>query len=122
MVNKKIFYINLLFVFTIILLLAPSIVNANIVCNDGTTSPSCETCHTGCCSGHNGCTDNPHYNDSNKKKNLTYKKNNKQNKGISKIDLILILFLTTPWIIAFLKTIFDIFIDLIKIIIEKIKK
>jgi len=27
----------------------------NIVCNDGTRSPSCTTCSSGCCSGHDGC-------------------------------------------------------------------
>ena len=33
----------------------PTVVKANIVCNDGTTSPSCSTCHKGCCSKHGGC-------------------------------------------------------------------
>lgn len=27
----------------------------NIVCNDGTISPSCSDCHSGCCSHHGGC-------------------------------------------------------------------
>lgn len=33
----------------------PIVVNANIVCNDGTISPSCGDCHKGCCSSHGGC-------------------------------------------------------------------
>ena len=28
---------------------------ANIMCNDGTRSPSCSDCHRGCCSHHGGC-------------------------------------------------------------------
>lgn len=87
MINRKIFYINLLFVFTIILLLAPSIVNANIICNDGTTSPSCMDCHQGCCSGHKGCTDNPHSN--NKNNNFVSKKKYKKNKVNSTVAIII---------------------------------
>ncbi len=37
------------------LVFCPIVVKANIVCNDGTTSPSCVTCHKGCCSRHGGC-------------------------------------------------------------------
>lgn len=68
-----------LIVFTTILLIFPFVVNANIICNDGTISPSCQTCHTGCCSGHNGCTNNPH-NNSSKKKNFISKNKHKKNK------------------------------------------
>ena len=32
------------------------VVNANIICNDGTRSKSCTDCHQGCCSRHGGCT------------------------------------------------------------------
>lgn len=39
----------------------PTMVNANIVCNDGTVSPTCTDCHRGCCSRHGGCTDNPNH-------------------------------------------------------------
>lgn len=39
----------------LLLALFPTIVNANIVCNDGTISPSCTDCHRGCCSHHGGC-------------------------------------------------------------------
>lgn len=28
----------------------------NIICNDGTPSPTCKDCHRGCCSHHGGCT------------------------------------------------------------------
>ena len=31
------------------------IVSANIMCNDGSKSPSCSDCHQGCCSHHGGC-------------------------------------------------------------------
>jgi hypothetical protein len=27
----------------------------NIICNDGTESPTCEVCRRGCCSHHGGC-------------------------------------------------------------------
>ena len=40
-------------------LLLPMNIKANIICNDGTTSPSCSDCHRGCCSKHGGCTNNP---------------------------------------------------------------
>ena len=45
---KKVFII-------IVLLLLPITINANIICNDGTESKTCETCHQGCCSHHDGC-------------------------------------------------------------------
>lgn len=38
-----------------VLLLMPITVSANIICNDGTVSPSCTDCHRGCCSRHGGC-------------------------------------------------------------------
>ena len=45
----KVALIILLFVF-------PTFVYANIICNDGTRSASCQDCHQGCCSRHGGCT------------------------------------------------------------------
>lgn len=42
----------------ILLLLLPISVNANIMCNDGTISPTCTTCGSGCCSHHGGCSKN----------------------------------------------------------------
>ena len=27
----------------------------SLVCNDGTLSPTCDSCHSGCCSRHGGC-------------------------------------------------------------------
>lgn len=27
----------------------------NVICNDGTESPTCEVCRRGCCSHHGGC-------------------------------------------------------------------
>ncbi len=41
--------------FLIVLFFYPIIVKANIVCKDGTISPSCSDCHRGCCSKHGGC-------------------------------------------------------------------
>lgn len=59
----------------VILFIIPIVANAKITCNDGTTSPTCETCHTGCCSGHDGCTDSPHNNYNSNKKNDSISKN-----------------------------------------------
>lgn len=80
---KKIFVV-LIIAFSIF----PMIVKANIICNDGTTSSSCETCHTGCCSGHDGCTDNPHKNN-NKNSKLISKKKQKKNKTNSFVTIII---------------------------------
>ena len=46
---------NIIFVLLCILFLCPSYVKANIMCSDGTISPSCADCHRGCCSHHGGC-------------------------------------------------------------------
>ncbi len=54
---KKI--INYIIIMLITINFYPLLVNANIVCNDGTISPSCGDCHRGCCSRHGGCTSNP---------------------------------------------------------------
>jgi hypothetical protein len=29
--------------------------STNVMCNDGTRSPTCSTCSSGCCSHHGGC-------------------------------------------------------------------
>lgn len=50
---KKYYIIIILLVFIL-----PINVKANIICNDGTVSNSCQDCHQGCCSKHGGC-DNP---------------------------------------------------------------
>ena len=101
-----------------LLLLSPYTVNANIICNDGTESSSCQDCHIGCCSGHNGCTDSPN--------NNSYKNNGKKEEkhenNFSKTDFILTLLLLLPWIIAILTSIFDSLKEVIKIKINKIKK
>ena len=39
----------------LIIISFPIIANANIICNDGTVSKSCNDCHQGCCSKHGGC-------------------------------------------------------------------
>ena len=67
-----------LIIFTTILLIFPLIVNANIICNDGTISPTCIDCHQGCCSKHGGCSNNNntvHNNNS----NTNYNKNTESN-------------------------------------------
>lgn len=42
-------------IIVLLLIFLPTVVNANIICNDGTVSPSCGDCHRGCCSHHGGC-------------------------------------------------------------------
>ena len=39
----------------LLIILLPLNVKANIMCNDGTASPTCQDCHRGCCSHHGGC-------------------------------------------------------------------
>ena len=46
------------FIVTCLFCLYPKVVFANIMCNDGTVSPSCTDCHQGCCSWHGGCASN----------------------------------------------------------------
>lgn len=38
-------------------------VSANIMCNDGSESPTCSDCHQGCCSWHGGCASSSSYYD-----------------------------------------------------------
>ena len=47
--------LNCIVIIVIVILSFPIIVRANIVCNDGTISDSCQDCHRGCCSSHGGC-------------------------------------------------------------------
>ena len=42
----------------ILILFSFLIVNANIICNDGSVSKSCKPCHRGCCWRHGGCSNN----------------------------------------------------------------
>ncbi len=88
MANKKKYRINKLFIPIIILLMIPSIVNANIMCNDGTKSPTCENCHQGCCSYHGGCA-NKKYNSNNKQNSINSKKKQKKNKVNSTFAIII---------------------------------
>lgn len=44
-----------LLLFCFIIIFSYTNVFANIMCNDGTISPSCGDCHRGCCSHHGGC-------------------------------------------------------------------
>ena len=47
---RGLYYLILLFA-----LIIPINVSANIMCNDGSVSKSCQDCHRGCCSHHGGC-------------------------------------------------------------------
>lgn len=33
----------------------PASAEMNVLCHDGTASPTCEVCRQGCCSHHGGC-------------------------------------------------------------------
>ena len=54
----------------IIFLLSPMVVNANIICNDGSISDSCLDCHRGCCSHHGGCSGKSTSSNKKKTKNI----------------------------------------------------
>lgn len=41
--------------FLVLFLVNVQHVSANIICNDGSVSPTCSDCHQGCCSWHGGC-------------------------------------------------------------------
>ena len=97
---------KIILVSTILLLIFPTIIKANIICNDGTESPTCSTCHTGCCSGHNGCTNNVNHYSSKKKNEI-----NNEHGSISKTDFILILVLLSPLLISILIGIHNFFKD-----------
>ena len=44
-----------IFLFLFMICFSIELVNANVICNDGTESPSCGACYQGCCSHHGGC-------------------------------------------------------------------
>ena len=69
---RKIFN-NIIVLFVLTIVFIPNIVSANIVCNDGTTSPSCTDCHKGCCSKHGGCSINSSSSSSSNNKTTTSK-------------------------------------------------
>lgn len=54
MINYKILILLVLIFF----LNFPISIKANIMCHDGTSSPTCSDCHQGCCSYHGGCATN----------------------------------------------------------------
>lgn len=96
--------VNNIFIFiSFILLIIPISVNANIICNDGTESPTCLDCHTGCCSKHNGCTNNVNHYSSKE----IIKNNNDNSYSLSFIDFILLLILIVPLLIYILKSLYD---------------
>ena len=57
---KKVFITT---IFIGMFLLNPSLAFANIMCVDGTESPTCSYCHQGCCSHHGGCASRNYYSD-----------------------------------------------------------
>ena len=63
---------RIMLILLLVVVLFPITVRANIVCNDGTTSPSCADCHQGCCSHHGGCA--TYSSDSNYRSNTTIRK------------------------------------------------
>ena len=58
----------------IVIIISLLFLRGNIICNDGTISPSCSDCHSGCCSHHGGCSSNL-----NSKRNNYYNYNNNYN-------------------------------------------
>ena len=82
-------YKKIIITFILSIFICPSIVSANIICNDGTMSKTCTSCTKGCCSGHKGCTNNPVIKKtSNKKSNKKSNKvsNKKSNKVSNKVS------------------------------------
>ena len=51
-------YKKLVLIGALVIILYPISSRANIMCNDGTYSPTCGDCHRGCCSHHGGCASN----------------------------------------------------------------
>ena len=106
---------------TTILFIIPIEVYANIICNDGTISPTCYDCHRGCCSRHDGCSDNS-YNHSEEittKSRLNNKsslKNNETKHNFTEIYIVIGVLLL-PSIIS----IFEWAIETIKVYIKKNK-
>ena len=86
--------------FVLFLLFNPNKVSANVICNDGTTSPTCSVCSQGCCSHHGGCSSGK------TKRNSVYnsKKTNNYNNEIQDDDddsVVLWIFLGIGGLFAF---------------------
>jgi len=58
-IKEGIFMLRIVIILSV--LLVPLNVKANIMCNDGEPSPTCQDCHQGCCSHHGGCKTNYDY-------------------------------------------------------------
>ena len=67
-------------------LLNIQLVSANIVCNDGTVSPTCTDCHRGCCSHHNGCSSSGSYTNNSYNNNTTTSNHTNDNTTTSSND------------------------------------
>lgn len=86
---KKI--LNITTMFLLQMMFFPIVANANIVCNDGTISPSCGDCHRGCCSHHGGCSNRTSNNSAssggNTNNNISSKSNYKSQQPIGKEEI-----------------------------------
>lgn len=59
--NERTYRLNV-YIKLIIAIMCLLILRGNIVCKDGTISPSCKDCHQGCCSHHGGCSNSSNFN------------------------------------------------------------
>lgn len=74
--KNKILILSIIF----ITLITPITVEANVICKDGTVSPTCSVCSRGCCSHHGGCSNNYDYSDN------YNNSNNSANNGVISSD------------------------------------
>ena len=81
-------------------LLFPVTVDANITCNDGTTSPSCSVCSQGCCSHHGGCLSSSSKRDNNYYSGTKKENSNSNNDSSDSTAWAVILFLGVPLLIG----------------------
>lgn len=66
----------ILLILIVMFFINTQLVFANIMCNDGTESPTCTSCHQGCCSWHGGCASNNSNNSINNSDNSSIKSDN----------------------------------------------
>ena len=72
----------------VIFVINAKVVSANIMCNDGTESPSCADCHSGCCSHHGGCASGGSYTSNSYNSNYTTSDNNEDNSELGTIAVV----------------------------------
>ena len=73
--------------FLLFLMIIPFNVNANVICNDGTVSPTCGVCSRGCCSHHGGCS-NSYSNSSSSNSNDTNYNNSSYSNSYYEEDVV----------------------------------